>query len=161
MNSGLLGCSAHTHRQEKAKTQICWYLPLQYCTDNGILYGRWIVAGQRHNICWAGEEASTQYCFLTYYSPSLSCWYYISCWFPAELLWFQHLTFFQTIQNKLEAQEHTAQPISVKYQQLFPMWQIFVASLKDLPEVSNCSPHLPIHGMHSAMLVACESLIRD
>ena len=24
---------------------VCWYLLLEYCTDNRILYGRWIVAG--------------------------------------------------------------------------------------------------------------------
>ena len=45
---------------------VCWYLLLEYCTDNRILYGRWIVAAGTISV---EQEASTQYCFPTYYFP--------------------------------------------------------------------------------------------
>ena len=69
MNTDLLVCSLHTGKERLGPRDVLSGLvsalailygqpnivrTTEYCTDDRILFGRRIVAGRRHNICWAG-----------------------------------------------------------------------------------------------------------
>ena len=120
-----------THRQGKAGTQRCTFCvgicscnivrTTEYCTNDRILFGRRIVAGRRHNICWAGGG------FYTILLPHILL--------STAVLLILHFLLIScrafVISNKPEAQVHTAQTISVKYQRYGTFLQNFFVAFME------------------------------
>ena len=126
---------------------LCWYLLLQYCTDNRILYRRQNIVRTTDSRGAAAQYMLSRRRLLHNIASShitLHCPVHIT--FLVDLV--QSFCDFNTSPSS-----KISKTISVKYQRLFPMWQIFtdslgsirgklnfngmklVASLNDLPRV--------------------------